>query len=513
MEKRKWLIGGALLVVVGGLVAFNLFKAGSPAAGVPKNAPQVRVAAAKRQQLVQTVVAPGSLEATAVQEIRAPFATTRVRMLVGVGEEVKAGQPLAELASDQQRITVANLQAQVAQAQSSLASLQEQQALAPVAAEQQLEAAKAQLLQAQEAMANASVVASQQVDQARSALLQIQSQSAALNAQVEKARAALQQAEAAYRADPLNAAAKQTYDQARAAYEDALAASTTSARQLASQLAQAQAALEMAESHASGEDSVAVQQARTQLQTAQKAVEAAQLKVEQNGALSEQIRAAQVSLNAAQQALSLAQDKLSRAVVTAPADGKILSVHLEDGQTAMEEALLFRLGTLNQVQLKARVDEVDITKIKTGQKAIVKTNAYPDEKFTGVITRVAAQITSNAAGSSSPYYEVQALIENPEGKLLGGMSVEATFETADRENVIVVGLESLRETDDGAYVLVVKDNKVSLRPVTLGLRTSTQVEILSGLEEGETIVTGPFSQVQELADGSWVRIEETGDAK
>ena len=513
MEKRKLLIGGALVLAVGGLVAFALYKAGSPASGVPRNAPEVRVAAVKRQELVQTVVAPGTLKATSIQEIRAPFATTRVRILVGVGEEVKAGQPLAELDSDQQRITVANLQAQVAQAQSSLASLREQQALAPVAAQSELEAARMKLLAAQEAMANASLTASQQVDQARSAVLQIQSQSAALNGKVEQARTALEQAEAAYRADPLNAAAKQAYEQARAVYEEALAASTTSARQLASQLAQAQAALQMAESRAGGEDSVAVQQARAQLQSAQQALEAAQLKVEQTDALAQQIRAAEASLNAAQQALSLAQDKLNRAVVTAPADGTILSVHLEDGQAAMEEALLFRLGTLNQVQLEARVDEVDISKVKPGQQAFIKTNAYLDEKFPGVVTRVAAQITNNAAVSTSPYYEVQALIENPDGKLRGGMSVEATFETATRENAIVVGLESLRETDDGTYVLVVKDNKVSLRPVTLGLRTSTQVEIVSGLEEGEVIVAGPFSLVQELEEGAWVRTEETGGAQ
>jgi len=344
------LIGGALVLVVGGLVVFNLYKAGSPASGVPKNAPQVRVAQVERQKLVQTVVAPGNLEATSIQEIRAPFTTTRVRMLVGVGDEVKAGQPLAELDSDQQRITVANLQSQVAQAQSSLANLRMQQA---TTAQQSLEQARIELVLAQEAFANASLTASQQVDQARSALLQIQSQSAALNAQVEQARTALQQAEAAYRADPLNTAAKQAYDQARAAYEEALAASTTSARQLAAQLAQAQAALQIAESHAAGEDSVALQQARAQLQTAQLAMEAAQLNVEPDGPLAEQVRAAELSLNAAQQALSLAQDKLNRAVVTAPADGTILSVHLEDGQAVMEEGLLFKLGTLGQVQLKA----------------------------------------------------------------------------------------------------------------------------------------------------------------
>lgn len=513
MEKRKIVIGGALVLAVGGLVAFNLVK-GKFTSGVPKDAPQVRVATVERQGLTQTVVAAGTLEATSVQEIRAPFASNNVHMLVDIGDEVKAGQPIAELNSDQQRVTVANLQAQVAQAQSALAQLQEQQQLKPVTAQQQLDSAKLSLLQAQEAVANASTQAASQVEQARSALLALESQSAALNTQVEQARTALQQAESAYRADPLNASARQAYDQARAAYDSALAATTTQAKQMAASLAQAKAALEMAESHAEGEDSPAVQQAQSTLKAAQQAVQAAQLQVEQNGALSAQIRSAQVSLSAAQQALSLAQSKLDRAVVTAPADGKILSVKLEDGQSVMEDGVLYELGTLNKVQLEARVDEVDIVKIQPGQRVTIETNAYDNEKFEGVVTRVAAEITpATGVTSTSPYYEVQALIDNPDGKLLSGMSVEATFETATEDDVIVVGLESLREDEDGStYVLVVNNNKAELRPVTVGLRTTTQVEILSGLEEGEQIVSGPFSTVQELKDGSWVRIE-TGDGE
>ncbi|HEY8346935.1 MAG TPA: efflux RND transporter periplasmic adaptor subunit [Symbiobacteriaceae bacterium] len=516
MNKRKWLIGGLLLLVVGGLVWFNLSKAGITTARVPKNAPQVKVAPVTRQDLVQKVVAPGTLEATDIQEIRAPFSTTRVRMLVGVGEQVKAGQPLAELESDQQRVTVANLTAQVAQAQSTLSQLLEQQQLAPITAQQQLEQAKAALLQAEEGLRNAPIQAAQQVEQARATLLGIQSMIDQVNAQVEQARIAMEQAELNYRANPLDASLREAYEQARAAYEDALRTSSSTFQQYAAQLASAQAALEMAEARAEGEDPLAVQLARVNLESAKQALAAAQLRVEQTGALADQVRAAQANLNAAREALRLAQSKLDQAVVVAPTDGVVLKVALEDGQPAAENTLLYQIGTLNTLTLKARVDEVDVPKIQPGQRVTIKTNAYLNEQFEGTVTRVAAQATQptgpTQSTSTTPYYEVQALVENPEGKLKGGMTVEATFETASRSDALVVELGSLREDEDGTFVLVVKDNKVQLRPVTVGLRTQTHAEILQGLTEGEEIVTGPFNLVRSLSDGDWVRIE-AGSAK
>ncbi|HWI60261.1 MAG TPA: biotin/lipoyl-binding protein, partial [Symbiobacteriaceae bacterium] len=121
---RKWLIAIGFVAVVGVLVWANLRKAGpstETASQGPKNAPQVKVVKMEPRPLTQRVMAPGALEATGPREIRAPFATQRVKLLVGAGDRVAAGQVIAELEADDLRVQVASLEAAVARAESSLA--------------------------------------------------------------------------------------------------------------------------------------------------------------------------------------------------------------------------------------------------------------------------------------------------------------------------------------------------------------------------------------------------------
>ncbi len=515
---RKWLIGAGILLVVALLVWANLRKLeDQPAAGDapsgPEGAPLVKVVEVQPRDLIQTVVAPGTLEATAVRELRAPFSTDEVLLQVGVGDRVTAGQVVAELNADSIRLQVANQEAAVARAESALNQLYRQRELAPLQVAQRLEQARVQFLQAQQGLDGVLQQASaarQRLQQARANLLALQNRAAASTDQVEAAREALVEAEAAYLTDPLNPQVSAAFEEAQAAYDDALKRSAETARQTAAELAQAEEALRAAEEEMAqyeGENPPAIALARAQVESARTALEIARVEAEQGEVSAEQIRAAELDLAAAREALRQAQEQLEGVHVTAPAEGTVLAVLVEDGRPVQQGQPILLLGSLDPLKVTARVDEVDIVKVAVGQPLTIRSNAYLQERFPGEVTRVAPQATEQPG--SAPYFAVEGRVENPDGKLRAGMSAEARIETASRRDVLVVGLESIREEEDQVYVLVVKDFQVELRPVRLGLRTQTEVEIVEGLQPGEQVIVSPFTLIRTLEDGARVRVEVT----
>jgi HlyD family secretion protein len=521
--KRKWIFAVVFAGIVGVLVWANLRQVGgnpvtASGANGPKGAPLVKVTKVAPQNLTQKVLAPGTLEASGSREIRAPFSTLSVKLLVGAGDTVAEGQVIAELESTDLRLQVASQEAMVARAEATVAQYRQQQQSAPTQLAMKLESARAQLSAAEAGLQSAlkqADSARQRLEQAQAPLLTARTRASTGNAEVTAARQKLQEADTAYRATPLSAAARGAFDAAQIAYEDALRHSTDAARQAASDLDQANLAVGQAERDVAeaGEDSPAVQQARASLASARLALEAARTDVAAGGVSAEQIRSAEADLAAQRASLQNLQEKLSQASIKAPAAGTVLGVSVKSGQSAQQGQAICELGGLGLLTLKARVDETEVVRVKVGQPLSVKNNAFPNERFDGTVTRVAAQAgaaagsgTAVAAGAS--FYEVQGEVTNHDGKLKAGMSAEARVITETRTGVMVVGLESVRENGDKAEVLVVIDHKITVRPVKLGVRTQTQVEISDGLAAGEQVVVGPFTLIKGLTDGEAVRVEE-----
>lgn len=514
--KRSWFLILAFLAM-GALIWANLRQVpSSPASArpskAPAGAPLVKVVPVTARDLTQTVLAPGILEAKEPYEVRAPFTTVRAKLLVAEGEKVTAGQVIAELNADDLRIQVANQEAAVARAEAAAAQLRQQRQFGPLQAAQKLEAATTQLLQAQQALEQTSRQegqARQRVEQARASVTTLQNRGLRSGEQVEAARKHLEQAEEAYRANPLSPAARKAHDDASLAYEQALAAAAAEARQASAELAQAQEGLQAAESElkvAAGEDPLLTQQASSQLKAARLAVEVAKLEVETGGVLTEQVRSAEADLAAARASLTSMRQRLEQAQLKAPVSGTVLQAGIRSGQPAQEHQLLFVIGDLDQLVVRTRVDEVDIGKVQVGQALTVKANAYLDTRFEGKVIRVAAQ-TSTLGNVPGAFFEVQGEVANVDNKLKAGMNAEARIVTDSRNRVFVVGLESVREENGQTTVLVVKNYKVEIRPVKLGLRTQTQAEVLEGLQEGDEVIVSPFILINSLTEGSFVRPE------
>lgn len=513
--KRKVVIAAALLAAVAVLIAANLrnvpASGGGSGARGPKGAPEVRVQAVQRSNLRQEVIARGVLEARDVQEIRAPFATKAVTLLVGIGDRVTEGQPLAVLDTEDLALQIAAQEAQVAGLEAQVAELRLRLQEAPLQLNQSLINARSALVQAED---NLSKVLRQEdalrtrLEQARANLTALQNRSTEGAEQVAAARAALLEAEEAYKANPADPARRAAYEQARSAYDEAVRQSQQAAEQAAAQLRAAYDELAAAEeeyARVSGDNPVAVQLAVSQVEAARIALQLAEMEAESGGTLAEQVRAAELQLAAARANLDSLREKLSQAQLTAPAAGTVLAVAVQDGTPVQAMQLILTLGDLDALKVKAQVDELDITKVQPGQPLTVETNAAPGERFEGRVTRVAAQATE---AGGSPFFVVEGEVANRDGLLRAGLNAEVTIATAERKDVIVVPAASLRTGDGGESVLVVEEFTVKVRPVVVGLRTETEVEILEGLREGERVVVSPFTLINSLQEGDAVRVEE-----
>ena len=177
------------------------------------------------------------------------------------------------------------------------------------------------------------------------------------------------------------------------------------------------------------------------------------------------------------------------------------------------------------------VDETSIPDVAVGQQAEVHLDAYPNRTFRGVVTEVGSSPIARATGQATEAikFEVRVRLEDPPPTIKPGLTVHADILTGFRSGVLTVPLQALvvREADedeeepagggsrlgsrDVEGVYVVEEKKVTFRPLRTGLLGELSIEVLEGLGEGETIVTGPFRVLRDLEPGDEVREEEEPD--
>jgi HlyD family secretion protein len=157
------------------------------------------------------------------------------------------------------------------------------------------------------------------------------------------------------------------------------------------------------------------------------------------------LEAARASVKSSQAALERAQTNLQYATILSPIDGIVISRDVDVGQTvaaSLSAPTLFTIANdLSRMQLEASVDEADIGQVKVDQDVSFTVDAFPDRSFHGVVQqiRLAPQISANVVT-----YTVIVRVENPELRLLPGMTANATFLVAEETNVLKVPVAALR---------------------------------------------------------------------
>jgi HlyD family secretion protein len=145
---------------------------------------------------------------------------------------------------------------------------------------------------------------------------------------------------------------------------------------------------------------------------------------------------------------------------------------------------LLVLEPSGEVQLVLQIDERNLGKISLGQKALASADAYPDKRFAAVVSYINPGIDITRAS-----VEVKLTVADPPDYLRQDMTVSVDIEDATKNNALVLPVRSVHDLLSGQpWVLGIKDGRAVKRPVRLGLRGNSHVEILEGLSEGEVAI-------------------------
>jgi HlyD family secretion protein len=204
---------------------------------------------------------------------------------------------------------------------------------------------------------------------------------------------------------------------------------------------------------------------------------------------SEDLRQAVVEVERARAVLADATVQLSYATIAAPIDGVIGLVSTQSGETVaagLNAPTFVTIMDLDRLQVDTFVDEVDIGKVRLGQKAIFTVDSFPGREFKGKVLAIypKAVIQGNVV-----FYDVVVQINDQYGGLLRPeMTTSVTIYLDARQNVLTVPVRALKRERGKSVVYVLADGQPQAKEVKVGWKDSQWVEILSGLEEGQTVL-------------------------
>jgi len=179
-------------------------------------------------------------------------------------------------------------------------------------------------------------------------------------------------------------------------------------------------------------------------------------------------------------------DLLSKTTITAPFDGVILETKAETNKTTPAGTNLFIIHSPKDIEIQANVVEEDYPYVEVGQKVELYFDALPDVEASGVVSRILAKRNSG----DRPLYDIYISLDQIPEHLVQGMTVDAAVFIAQRTQVLCLPRAIVHAASGNTVTVKVWDGvKTEDRQIEIGLRGDVYLEILSGLEEGEQVVT------------------------
>jgi len=238
----------------------------------------------------------------------------------------------------------------------------------------------------------------------------------------------------------------------------------------------------------------------------------------------------QHNLVAADADIARAQDNFSYTTITSPIDGVVTRVNAEVGELVVTGTMnnagtvIMEVANLSQMLMLARVDETSVAGVEVGQKATVRSPAYPDRVFEGTVYTVALAHTDDRDGTK--YYKVEILLKTNGERIYSGLTADVEIETKRHQNVLKVPSQSvLGRPVDGLPVgirdlpMVDKkktmtpvvyrfaDGKAVVTPVKIGPSDVMYTVIDAGIAQGDRIITGPYKVLESVQHDQKVKDE------
>ena len=206
--------------------------------------------------------------------------------------------------------------------------------------------------------------------------------------------------------------------------------------------------------------------------------------------------AAEAGLAEAQAALATADRQLARARVTSPISGQVVKRFVGVGEQVDGTAAqpLLEVANVDRVEVGAHVASEHLGRVRLGQPAAIVSDAYPDRTFDGEVVAI-----SPAVDPATNSALVRIRVKNPEHLLKVGMFAQARIGLQERKGVLVVPPSALSKGEEGVAVYVVSGEEATRTPVKIGLETKEAVEVLSGVKEGQKVLTSAIHGLGERA--------------
>lgn len=269
------------------------------------------------------------------------------------------------------------------------------------------------------------------------------------------------------------------------------------------------------------------------------------------------LESSEYGVRQAEAAVEEAEEELAKTIIRAPISGRVTRLNVEEGETVIvgtmnnPGSLVLTVSDLSVMEVVLEVDETDMPDIALGDSATVDLDAFPGREFRGVVSEIgnsAIRSPSAAAGTgTTPTIDFEVVVtlqEDAEVELRPDLSATADLVTATRTDQAAIPIIALtvRELDpdsaraagadvaetsdegddDGSSagkvevegVYVVSEGRATFRPVVIGIAGQEYFEVVSGVMEGDTVVSGPYQVVRSLSDGDGIRgaSEEADDA-
>ena len=254
--------------------------------------------------------------------------------------------------------------------------------------------------------------------------------------------------------------------------------------------------------------------------------------------------------------LENARYDLSKVRIESPIEGIVTRRNIQEGETAVVGTMnnagtvLLTLADMSVIQAEVEVDETNIPTVQFGQKATITIDALPDRSFAGHVTEIGNSPIQAATGAGNTTqatnFKVVVVLDEEVPDVRPGFTATADIVTATRKQVVAVPIPAVavreliydasgkivkeppkdkrrapaetpavivelqpgqtRKETEGVFVL--RNGRAEFVPITVGIAGDRFFEVLSGLKDGDQVITGPYNSVRGMADGDEVKVEE-----
>ncbi len=251
------------------------------------------------------------------------------------------------------------------------------------------------------------------------------------------------------------------------------------------------------------------------------------------------VQASKASLINARASLNEAKDNLSKTTIYAPMAGTISRLNVEKGERVVgtaqfEGTAMMTIANLNNMEVVVDVNENDIIRVSFRDTALIEVDAYLKQKFKGIVTEIANSAKTQGSSDQVTDFEVKILILPESYQELikdkgsnfypfrPGMSATVDIQTNTQTNILTIPIQSVTTRQDTAkvdsidhkitdekieVVFVENQGTIEQRKVEPGIQDTKYIEIINGLEEGEKVISGPYSAIsKKLNNGDLVEV-------